>query len=368
MADWGASGRVDSYEFRLVDPFTLQETGETVSTIEGESQLSFNYYGDNIATGTIVTDADDIDKLVRVYHTVSCDDAEVTEVLGTFFADSSTATAKHHGVKRTHACYSTLYRHNEDSFVQDFARTAGTNIVGELRDIVEADGGHLRALPSLKDGESRAHTVDVWFEIGTNKGEALRTICGWCGWELGVDPYGYVTVGAYTSPQDKAISYEFEDGESCTYAAGYDFSNTNAKAINRCIAYFSRTSKQDDPDKDNYDPWPLSDSTFVDLPERSPFSYQRTGRHRTYVLKVGDACSHDDLVAQAQRYLDENSGAYYSFQIEHAGIPGLRVGDVVRYVNRRDGSKDIDLRLQVAEMQMTLGPGCMCRTTLREVD
>ena len=86
------------------------------------------------------------------------------------------------------------------------------------------------------------------------------------------------------------------------------------------------------------------------------------------MLKVGDACSHDDLVAQAQRYLDENSGAYYSFQIEHAGIPGLRAGDVVRYVNRRDGSKDIDLRLQVAEMQMTLGPGCMCRTTLREVD
>ena len=323
MADWGASGRVDSYEFRLVDPFTLQETGETVSTIEGESQLSFNYYGDNIATGTIVTDADDIGKLVRVYHTASVGGEEATEVLGTVFADSSTATAKHRSV---------------------------------------------RTLPSLRDEASRTHTVDIWFEIGTNKGEALRTICGWCGWELGVDPYGYVTVGAYTAPQDKAISYEFEDGESCTYAAGYDFSNTNAKAVNRCIAYFSRTSKQDDPDKDNYDPWPLSDSTFVDLPERSPFSYQRTGRHRTYVLKVGDACSHDDLVAQAQRYLDENSGAYYSFQIEHAGIPGLWVGDVVRYVNRRDGSKDIDLRLQVAEMQMTLGPGCMCKTTLREVD
>ena len=366
MADWGASGRVDSYEFRLVDPFTLQETGETVSTIEGESQLSFNYYGDNVATGTIVTDADDIGKLVRVYHTVSVGGEEATEVLGTFFADSSTATAKHRSVRRTHACYSLLYRHNEDSFVQDFARAAGTNIVGELRDIVEADGGHLRTLPGLDAGKQ--HTVDVWFEIGTNKGEALRTICGWCGWELGVDPYGYVTVGLYTPPQDRAIAYEFEDGESCTYTAGYDFSNTNDKAINRCIAYFSRTSKQDDPGKDNYAPWPLSAATCAARPGRNPFSYQRIGRHRTHVLKVGDACSHDDLAAQAQRYLDENSGAYYSFQIEHAGIPGLRVCDVVRYVNRRDGSKDIDLRLQVAEMQMTLGRGCMCKTTLREVD
>ena len=360
MADWGASGRVDSYEYRLVDPFTLQETGETVSTVEGESQLSFNYYGDNVATGTIVTDADDIDKLVRVYHTVSVGGEEATEVLGTFFADSSTATAKHRSVKRTHACYSLLYRHNEDSFVQDFARTAGTNIVGEMRDIVEADGGHLRTLPGLDAGKQ--HTVDVWFEIGTNKGEALRTICGWCGWELGVDPYGFVTVGLYTPSQDRAIAYEFGDGENCTYTAGYDFSNTNAKAVNRCIAYFSRTSKKDD------DLWPLSDSTFADLPERNPFSYQRIGRHRTHVLRAGDACSHDDLAAQAQRYLDENSGAYYSFQIEHAGIPGLRVGDVVRYVNRRDGSKGIDLRLQVAEMQMTLGRGCVCKTTLREVD
>lgn len=366
MADWGASGRRDSYEYRLVDPFTLQETGETVNTVEGESQLSYNYYGDNIATGTIVTDKDDIDgKLVRVYHTAAVGSDEATEVLGTFFADSSTATAKHHAVKRTHACYSTLYRHTEDSFVHDFARPAGTNIVGEMRDIVEADGGHLRTLPGLDTG--KCHTVDVWFEIGSNKGEALRTIAGWCGWEVGVDPYGFVTVGNYVSPREKAAAYEFLDDSGCVYSAGYDFSNTNADAINRCIAYFSRSSKQDDESKKNYDPWPLSDSVFVDLPDRNPFSYIRIGRHRTYVLRVGDACSHDDLTAQAQRYLDENSGAYYSFQIKHASIPGLRVGDVVRYVNRLDGSIDIDLVLQVAEMQMELGPGCWCTTTLREV-
>lgn len=361
MADWGASGRRDSYEYRLVDPFSLQETGESVDTVQGESKLSFNYYGDVIASGTIVTDADTIDdNLVRVYHTASVGGEEVTEVLGTFFADSSTATAKHHAVKRTHACYSTLYRHTEDSFVYDFARTAGTNIVGEMRDIVEADGGHLRTLPGIDAGKQ--HTIDIWFEIGSKKGEALRTICGWCGWELGVDPYGYVTVGPYVSPRQKAVAYTFEDGAKCLYESGYDFGNTNADAINRCLAYFSRSYKQDN------DALPLSDSAFADLPERNAFSYQRIGRHRTYVLRAGDACTHEELAAQAQRYLDENSGAYYSFQIEHAGIPGLRVGDVVRYVNRRDGSKDLDFRLQVAEMQMTLGPGCMCKTTLREVD
>ena len=360
MTDWGASGRRDSYEYRLVDPFTLQETGETVNTIEGESELSFNYYGDAIATGTIVTDKDTIDgKLVRVYHTAAVGGDEATEALGTFFADSSTATAKHHAVKRTHACYSTLYRHTEDSFVYDFARTAGTNIVGEMRDIVEADGGHLRTLPGLDAG--KRHTVDIWFEIGSNKGEALRTIAGWCGWELSVDPYGFVTVGNYVPPAQKAPAYEFLDDSGCVYSAGYDFSNTNADAVNRVLAYFSRSSKQDG------DELPLSDSVFVDLPARNPFSYERIGRHRTYVLHVGDACSHDDLAAQAQRHLDENSGAYYSFQIEHAGIPGLRVGDVVRYVNRLDGSIDVDLVLQVAEMQMELGPGCKCKTTLREV-
>ena len=244
MADWGASGRRDSYEYRLVDPFSLQETGESVDTVQGESKLSFNYYGDVIASGTIVTDADTIDdKLVRVYHTASVGGEEVTEVLGTFFADSSTATAKHHAVKRTHACYSTLYRHTEDSFVYDFARTAGTNIVGEMRDIVEADGGHLRTLPGIDAGKQ--HTIDIWFEIGSKKGEALRTICGWCGWELGVDPYGYVTVGPYVSPRQKAVAYTFEDGAKCLYESGYDFGNTNADAINRCLAYFSRSYKQD---------------------------------------------------------------------------------------------------------------------------
>ena len=365
MIDWGASGRRDSYELRLVDPFTLQETGDVVNAVWGKSQLSFNYYGDNVATGTIVTDKDTIDKLVRVYHTASVGGEEVTEVLGTFFADSSTATAKARRIERTHACYSTLYRHNEDSFVFDFARSAGTNIFGEMRDIVEADGGRIRSLQGLDTG--KRHTVDIWFNVGDNKGDALRTIAGWCGWELGVDPYGYVTVGPYTPPSQKAVKYVFENGANCTYLSGYDFSNTNADAVNRVLAYFSRNSKQDDESKDNYDPWPLSDSAFVDLPARNQFSYERIGRHRTSVLKVGDACSHDDLAAQAQRELDENSGAYYSFQIEHVGIPGLRVGDVVRYVNAHDGSFDIDAKLIVAEMQMELGPGCKCKTTLREV-
>lgn len=360
MADWGASGRADSYEFRLVDPFTLQETGETVDVVAGESQLSFDYFGENVAAGTVVTAGADIGKMVRVYHTARAGGSEASEVLGTFFCDSSTATARHHGIKRTHACYSTLYRHNEDVFVSDFARTAGANIVGEMRDIVEADGGHLRTLPGLD--ASREHTVDVWFEVGSGKGDALRQIAQWCGWELSVDPYGYVTVGNYVAPADKAVSYEFADGSNCVYKPGYDFSNTNADAVNRCLAYYSRSSKADG------DELPLSDSTFCDLPERSPFSYQRIGRHRTHVLSVAEPCSRDELQAQAQRYLDENSGAYYSFQIEHAGVPGLRVGDVVRYVNTHDGSFDVDLKLLVAEMQMTLGPGCMCRTTLREVD
>ena len=35
MTDWGMSGRVDSYDFLEVDPFTLEETGRTFDVADG---------------------------------------------------------------------------------------------------------------------------------------------------------------------------------------------------------------------------------------------------------------------------------------------------------------------------------------------
>lgn len=367
MTDWGASGRRDSYEARVVSPLSLRETGEVLNIVDGESKLDWDWEGDNIATGTIVTaGADTSPRMVRIYHTVDLPDGTgTTEVLGTYFCESSSASASFGAVKRTYSCYSALYRHNKDYLVSDFARSAGYNIVKELTELVEADGGHLLADPNLDSG--KCHTIDVWWEVGENKGDILRTICDWCSWQLGVDELGNVTVSPYLAPSKIAPSHVFEDGHNCTYLAGYDYSNTYDDAVNRVIAHYSRDSKQDDPEKDNYDPYPLTATAVANLADEHPYSYRNMGFHRSYVLKASDPCWQDELQAQADRHLAEHCGGYYEFQIEHVGIPGLRVGDVVQYVNGTDGSQPIDSRLQVTKISMTLGNGCRCSTTLKEL-
>ena len=68
--------------------------------------------------------------------------------------------------------------------------------------------------------------------------------------------------------------------------------------------------------------------------------------------------------AIGQRYLDENGAVDY-ITIQHVGIPGLQVGDVVRYINDADGSSPIDWLCMVTEIDMKLGRAAMCTSKLK---
>ena len=366
MIDYGKSGRRDSFSFHLVDPFSLQETGETIDVEEGASSITWGFYTDNKCSGSLkMLNSANKDKLVRVNQAIVIGDTRIDVTLGTFFVDSSGTSAKYRRIERDAAIYSTMWRFTQDILVTDFWHPLGTNVVDEIRYLVEVDGGKL----SVGEGVNteRTHTRDIWFEIGENRAKVLNTIAGWIDCQVGVDPYGYITLDPYISPANKAVRYTFEAGSNCVYVPGVDISDTSADAVNRVLAYFSRSSKQDDPEKDNYDPYPLTDSVWVDLPEGHKFSYERIGRRRSYVMKLTEPCSHEELTAKAQRYLDENCGSVQYYEIEHVSIPTLRAGDVVRYINDIDYEEPIDCKCLVSEMSMTLKPGAPCKTKLKVV-
>ena len=129
--------------------------------------------------------------------------------------------------------------------------------------------------------------------------------------------------------------------------------------INRVVAYFSRESKQED------DAFPLSDSCYIDLPESASVSYERCGRRRTQVVQVTEPCSHTDLIAQAQRAMDQSSAAYLDITFDHAGVPGLRAGDCVHVVN---SAAEIDSDFIILQMRVSaLLPGCPTQSKMRMV-
>ena len=359
MMDYGAT-RTDYYSYFLCDPITLTETGEQVDVVQDSGNVTYALDSDNYYSAKVTLHNTTIEnKLLKIKHVVMVGDETDSETLGTFFVDGSSASAARGLVSRSVNCYSTLYRFTQDVLARDFSRPAGYNIVQEVRELIEADGGRLRVLPGVDT--SRTHTIPIWFEVGTNRASVLEQIAAWTSCELGVDENGYITWGPYLAPEEKELSYTFEDGVNCVYVAGFDLEDTRSDAVNRVVAHFSRETKQTD------DPYPLSDSVYVDLPDTHPYSYKVLGRRKTYDMDVSDPCSHDDLMAQALRYLDEHKGSTQYYTIQHVGVPRLRPGQKVRYINRLDATLPLDMECIIEEMSMDLGKLNMCKTKLRMI-
>lgn len=359
LVDWGASGRVDSYGFELVDPFTLAKTGD----VEGVGgSMTWAYDSDTQLQATLTLGEadylqDGYHRMVRVTDTVRVGDFERSYQLGTLFVSNVSGRVASKVEQRKLTCYGPLYRFTQDVMAQDFTRATGTNCVDNIRYIVEVNGGVLR----LGDGvdTSRTHTQQVHFPVGYNRMDALRTYAGWIGCEIVGGDDGSVVLREYVPYARREPVYTFEEGARCVYLAGVDWETNRDEPINRVVAYFSRQSKQKD------DPYPLADSCHVELSEAEEYSYERCGRWRTQVLQVTEPCSHADLVAQAERLLEDRSAVYYAITIEHAGIPWLRPGDCVRYNNRSDMRVPSESIGVVTQMSVSsLGPMCMTQSKI----
>ena len=366
LTDWAASGRYDSYRMTLADPFTLQDVTDCPDADFAGSSITYGYYTDNIAQATLALAdgswvVDGRDMLVRVYHRVVCQGADIEECLGTFFVDDAPEVGRYGHTSTALSCYSTLWRFTQDVLVFDFYRDQGYNVIQAIRDIVEADGGLLRPM----GGADESRTFGGWIirELGMSRSEAITSIAGWIDHQIGVDDYGYITVAPYVRPAQRPVVYEFVNGENCVCLPGTTRTRDNSAPINRVVMYYSRESK------DEGDTLPLTDRVMLALDPTERYSYERCGRRRSEVVRLDDAITHDQLEDKADTYLAENSGSSMVYEIEHVGIPGLRVGDVVRYSNDTDFGAPVDGCLcLVCDMDVAaLAPGMRTRTKLKVV-
>lgn len=389
-ADWGQSGRRDAYTLLMVDPFTLQETGEAVDMADAGGSITYDIYGDNIYSASLKVEGNLPGGLIRVRHSVSLPGGTVAdEDLGTLFTVPSDSQVEYRSKESTVKCYSPLYRFTNDVLVRDFVRPAGYNIWSEITELVNAEGGLIRRVDdALQDG-GRTHTVQVSWPAGTKRSRVLNDLSGWTSSSLGVDDEGWLTWSPYRAPDERGVSYVFEAGSRSVYGEPVKYSTNAEDACNRALAYWSRDKvpthsrvESTDADGTNHyakgadgktiqdpdDPYGLSDSAWADLPEWSPYSYEEIGRRATYAERVQDACSHEELRALAERRLAGRHGWYEYYEIQHAGIPGLRVGDVVEYVNDTDHTTGtVDCLCEVTQMKVSLQPGAWTESKLRVV-
>lgn len=357
MSDWGMSGRRDSYRLVQVDPFTLVEN-EEIEFIPSECSLTYGYYTDNYLSSTLVCPDTYTGGFLRLSHEVTLPDGtQESEVLGTLIVDSAERTRNEGFVRQTLTCYSTLWRLSQDYLPKDFVRKSGQTVEGGIRAMCTAEGAIMLTSPEIDT--TATHSKDVRFPSGENRLESLNTYCGWKNWQLTVDDYGRQILQEYTPPNQREIAYTFEAGDNCVYLPDSDETYTG-DICNRVVAKWSRETTGNDG-------LGLSDVVTLDLPDSNPLSYQVCGRRITTVLNVATPVDHVTLTKMARDYLSEHDAAIRYFEIEHVGIPNLRAGDVVEYLNPLEGQDA--LLCEITQMDISaLSPLMMTRSKLKVIE
>lgn len=352
LVDWGRSGRIDEYECWLVDPFTLEDKSK-VDIDADSSSITYAYYTDTQYSATIHV-LDDLakDSMLRIKHIVTIDGIRYGEEMGTFFVKSKSMDVRHGMVDRSMDCYSTLLRHSDDTLVRVHNYGPGDNVSGIIQEVVESDGGMLVFGPDAPT--DRLHTMDIHWEIGHNKLDMIKTEASWINGEISATSHGEVQLDRYTIPSDRPDQWTFEAGVNCIYLPGFTSSEDEDDVYNRAHFYYSTDEK--------------TAYFFADLDPTHPYSYERIGRHVTYTEKLSEEVTDEELGDKAVGFLQEHSGGAIYYEIEHAGIPGLKPGMMVRYINESDYTSRIDQRCLVTEMSISsLNPMCMTKTKMRAV-
>ena len=352
IVDWGRSGREDSYQLTLVDPFTLEDLDEVEFDAAG-SGITYAMDTDTRYSATIQV-LDDLakDSMLRIRHSVTIDGVTFGEEMGTFFAKSKSMSATYGRVQRPIDGYSCLLRHRDDYLMISRDYHPGDNVAGIMQEIITADGGQL--IFGADAPTDVLHTMDVHWDIGTNKLEMIETMAQWIGGEIEATPHGQVQLNRYYAPGDRPVSWTFEAGANCIYKPGLNTSEDEGEAYNRALYYCSTDEG--------------SAMAYADLAPSNPYSYDRIGRHVTYTEELGEAVDSDTLQSYATGFMQTYGGGAMYCTIEHAGVPGLRPGMTVRYINEGDYSTRVDNVCLVTEMSVSsLAPMCMTQTKLRVV-
>lgn len=362
--DFAASGRVDAYHCELVDPFTLTPVGE-VGFDPAATSINYDYEGDNKIGATVkLAEGSDYRAggkayAVRITDVVSFPDgAQFADVLGTFLVDNCASNSMFTHVARDLTCYSTLWRHSSDSLMNDFARPQHYVIAQAIKELVEADGGTLVFAPDASVDQQMQ--TNVWFELGREKLGVINEMARWTTGEVVPDVDGTLVLRHKWRPEQLEPVYTFEAGRNCVYKAGIAWDSSRSKILNRVIAYYSGNETTGDD---------VTMRAVAELPYWSEWSFENIGFHRTEVVRVNDKpSSQDALQSTANNHLAQNSGEIIHIEIEHVGIPGLQVGDVVRYINEHDHPTPLNLVCQVMQMNVpSLTPGRMTQTKLKVV-
>lgn len=354
MSDWAQSGRINTFDFVLVDPFTLQEVGSIESRSDAGS-LSWNVDASNWYSATLnLAEQPSRDYMIRVKQRIQLEDEYSEQVLATMFVDKAPVSYLNGKGLWKASCFSPMYRYTKDILYGNHFWPVGHKVVDAIKEIVVADGSLFKIDNTAGYNLDRTFSVPVMFPHGYKKYDAIQEMASWIGCKIYPDAYGYITLAPWIDPSLRPLTFDFTEGvNECVYQRGYNYEDLQADSYNRWLVWYETAEGSSVAD--------------AHLDGNHPFSFQRIGRWVTYTETVQDAIPQTDLQALADRRKAENSVYDRYIEIKYASNPYVNVGCRVRYENSNDGVKPIAVLGEMAQIDLKLDKTALATGKIRVI-
>ena len=235
---WTTSGRVDSFEYVIVNPNNFDVP---IGTLEGvtSGKLTFGYETDLKVSGSLeVSSASMInDCVLRVHYKPRLSDGQSKNILlGTFFAYADSIKFDKGRYSGTLELVSMLARYTDDVLQNNFTIGKNKTYKNELKRLLaaESSGGKYKFDNNLADRKNASASS---FERNKQTMEVIQAIADGLGARVDVNEEGVMVLEKYYAPSKKTCTLRLPSGQYSVTLPGVEIETANSELPNRIIYY-----------------------------------------------------------------------------------------------------------------------------------
>lgn len=346
--DWAASGIINTFDYELVNCVSLASTGERLTGVTGCS-IKEAYYADTRASATLELDGSRIPEgmAVRIWHTATLGDEQVTEALGTFMVDEDSPTISYGRMSGEVSLVSMLARYSTDLIGTDMG--VSDVPVASWFEAAVADGF---GVPLVMPGIDRSKTFSPWvWEFAKSTLWALNQAADAVGGRIDVDGYGRTVLSPYGVPSSRADTFEITPN-----VLEVGITRTDGDRVNRVVVCYEPSD---------------GDPIYADVRVDAAHPWHPSKIGRWYTKDYNESQPEDPTQAGierlARRYLAVNSDASRKWEGKGLYLP-VKCGEVGRLTySDADGGESVNARVMLQQKSYKLDAAMETSYVLDEV-
>ncbi len=401
-AFWTTSGRVDTYEYVMVNPNNFNVP---IGTLDGvtSGKLTFGYETDLKVSGSLEVSSTSMinDCVLRVYYKPRLSSGQSKSILlGTFFAHADSVKFDKGRYTGTLELESMLARYTDDVLQKAFTLGKNKTYKSELKRLLasESPGGKYKFDNNLSD---RKNAAAQSFERNKATMEVIQAIADGLDARIDVDEQGAMIMEKYYAPSKKTCTLGLPTGQYSVTLPGVEIETANSELPNRVVYYCdvswtervyvrdkkgSKVKYTSGSNKGKYKTKKVNKKKSIagkaQVTAASPLHYSKRGRYVTQVYSYNKKLASKSIntteklnakLAAVKKEANNKAASKLStlvsgqkkYSIECYYLP-LKCGQVVDFEYMASGIK-LHVQAMVTSIELDLAVGARMKVTLKHV-